>query len=73
MKHTIILFLGGITLGLMTSLNGQLASYINVFQISFITHIIGLVILLLINITSAHKKLKKFAELKRIRSNTQSE
>lgn len=26
MKHTIILFLGGITLGLMTSLNGQLAS-----------------------------------------------
>lgn len=41
-----ILLLGGICLGLMTSLNGQLASYLNIFEISFIVHSIGAVVLL---------------------------
>jgi len=42
----LILLLGGICLGLMTSLNGRLASYLNIFEISFIVHIIGAIILL---------------------------
>ncbi|MGX8709698.1 MAG: DMT family transporter [bacterium] len=41
-----VLLLGGICLGLMTSMNGQLASYFNVFEISFLVHAIGAVILL---------------------------
>lgn len=41
-----VLLLGGICLGLMTSMNGQLASYLNIFEISFIVHIIGAMILL---------------------------
>lgn len=42
----LLLLLGGICLGLMTSMNGQLALYLNIFQISFIVHIIGAVLLL---------------------------
>lgn len=45
MMSFLILLFGGIFLGLMTSLNGQLASYLNIFEISFIVHIIGAIIL----------------------------
>ena len=42
----LLLLLGGICLGLMVSMNGQLALYFNIFEISFIVHLIGLIILL---------------------------
>jgi len=40
------LLLGGICLGLMTSLNGQLASYLNIFEVSFLVHAIGAILLI---------------------------
>jgi transporter family-2 protein len=42
----LLLLLGGIFFGLMVSMNGQLAAYLNLFEISFIVHIIGAVLLL---------------------------
>lgn len=44
--YYIVLVLGGITVGLMISLNGQLANFLNIFEISFSVHAIGMVILL---------------------------
>lgn len=43
----LLLLLGGLCLGLMTSLNGQLASYFTIFEISFLVHSIGAILLLL--------------------------
>lgn len=40
-----LLLAGGVCLGLMTSLNGQLASYLSSFEISFLVHAIGAVLL----------------------------
>lgn len=40
-----ILLLGGICLGLMTSMNGRLSLYLNIFEISLIVHAIGAIIL----------------------------
>lgn len=45
--YYIILLFGGVTLGLMISLNGQLANYLNIFEISLIVHAIGMVLLFL--------------------------
>lgn len=42
----LLLLLGGIFFGLMVSMNGQLASYLNIFEISLIVHIIGAILLL---------------------------
>ncbi len=42
-----VLLLGGILLGLMTSVNGLLASYLNIAEISLIVHLIGAVMLVL--------------------------
>lgn len=41
-----LLLLGGIFFGLMVSGNAQLASYLNIFEISLIVHIIGAILLL---------------------------
>ena len=41
----IFLLLGGICMGLMISLNGQLASYLNILEVSFLVHAIGAILL----------------------------
>lgn len=41
-----LLLTGGILFGLMVSMNGQLAAYLNVFETSFIVHLIGAMLLL---------------------------
>ncbi|MDD6467022.1 MAG: DMT family transporter [Erysipelotrichaceae bacterium] len=43
----IILLLAGLCLGLMQSLNGQLAIYLEIFEVSFLVHIIGAIVLIL--------------------------
>ncbi len=43
--YYIVLLLGGITIGLMISLNGELANFLNIFEISFIVHAIGMFVL----------------------------
>lgn len=42
----LLLLLGGVCFGLMVSLNGRLAAYLNVFEVSFVVHLIGAVLLL---------------------------
>lgn len=42
----LILLFGGICFGLMIGLNGRLAAYLNVFEVSFLVHLTGAVLLL---------------------------
>lgn len=44
--YYLALLFGGAAIGLMISVNGQLANYLNIFEISFIVHGIGLILLL---------------------------
>ncbi|MEG2338373.1 MAG: DMT family transporter [Clostridium sp.] len=44
--YYLALLFGGATIGLMISVNGQLANHLNIFEISFIVHGIGLMLLL---------------------------
>ncbi|HCC00820.1 MAG TPA: hypothetical protein DEP42_06370 [Ruminococcaceae bacterium] len=46
--NTLILLLGGILIGLMISMNGLLAAYLNVFEISLVVHLSGMILLLMI-------------------------
>ena len=46
MSQLLLLLFGGIFLGLMASMNGQLTAYLSIFEISLIVHIIGAIILL---------------------------
>lgn len=54
----LFLLFSGIGLGIMTSLNGRLAQSINVFTVSFFTHMIGAVLLLAYAKWIKRKKLK---------------
>ncbi|AFM41670.1 hypothetical protein Desaci_2742 [Desulfosporosinus acidiphilus SJ4] len=42
----LFLLWGGIFLGLMVSMNGQLAMFLNIFEVSFIVHITGAILLI---------------------------
>lgn len=42
----LLLLLGGIFFGLMVSMNGRLAVYLNLYEISFLVHSIGAILLL---------------------------
>lgn len=42
----LLLLFGGVCFGAMVSLNGRLAAYWNVFEVSFLVHLIGAVLLL---------------------------
>ena len=44
--NILILLFGGICFGLMVGLNGRLAAYLNVFEVSFLVHLTGMVLLL---------------------------
>ncbi|WP_411677231.1 DMT family transporter [Caproicibacter sp.] len=54
----LLLLLGGICFGLMVSLNGLLASYLNIFEISLFVHMIGAILLLVDLIAVKREKMK---------------
>lgn len=42
----LLLLLAGVTFAVMVSMNGQLASYLNIYEVSLLVHLIGAVLLL---------------------------
>ena len=43
----LLLLLAGVSFGFMVSMNGQLAAYLNLYEVSLLVHAIGMVLLLL--------------------------